>query len=481
MNFILENENIEIPDNNQNEISEEQEDQDSILNPGSIRTLFSNSGTATADTSIVSPEIKDTSSPAPVYTDTSSVKNQGNHQNFISNTEDSSVSDYHEIADQVFNLVNNDSEKCAELKNDIQEGNIESVIQWFNTNVKADELQDLLDTENGQEPSGLIRWLIDNPDYFFKGKFKDIKTLDQLKGNSSDTSKGDSNKEAINKVNHADDQILSIENESSEDDAESSEDENIPVDGKQIIHKRHLLNKVIITINNDDAADYQIYEKYYILKNTELGSIDKLDKIENALDKKKISYYDFTNGSCKIYDSNEVELNRIFESQDLDVRCKDIRKYTENEISSNKIKAANTRTKKKLQKQEDKAENKSKKNKSNALVSTSQSTSQSSKQEKNKTKQIIIYMTDSTFENYVRKLQKMQLWYRAPKITVSVTNTLEERECHVNVTVRKKEKIKDSESFSTSFKRDDEIEDAEKALTEFTHKMNASNFSLENN
>lgn len=471
MKFRLENEEINIP---QSEKTADENAQVSVLNPDSIRTMFANpdSSMPAADMPAVT-EIPDSSfstpETRPVLPETP----------VASPSTDSSTADYHEIADQVFNLVNNDSEKCAELKNDIQEGNIESVIQWFNTNVKADELQDLLDTENGQNPSGLIRWLIDNPDYFFKGQFKDIKTLDQLKGTPADTSRGETGKETIKKVNQVDDQILSTKDESSEDDTESSEDDTIPTDGKRIIHKRHLLNKVIITINNDDVADYQVYEKYYILKNMELGSIDKLDDIENALDKKKISYYDFANGSCKIYDSNEVELNRIFESQDLDVRCKDIRKYTENEISTNKVKSANTKARKKLRKQEGSKENKNSFSKGKNSKSKTNSSAPQSSGDKNKTKQIIIYMTDSTFENYVRKLQKMQLWYKAPKITVSVTNTLEGRECHVNVTVRKKTKTEDAENFSTSFKKGDEMKDAEKALSEFTQKMIATNFSLE--
>ena len=68
------------------------------------------------------------------------------------------------------------------------------------------------------------------------------------------------------------------------------------------------------------------------MKKKELISTENLNRLEDELDSKNISYYDFGKNdtiAIKIYTQNEVQLNRIFEKLDFKARCVDIAHYTD--------------------------------------------------------------------------------------------------------------------------------------------------------
>ena len=74
--------------------------------------------------------------------------------------------DYSEVAEQIFNLIDNDKD----IRNDFfdamavqdQKTAIES---WFNDNVNDNELQDLF--KNGQNKEGFLNWICGQPGNLF--------------------------------------------------------------------------------------------------------------------------------------------------------------------------------------------------------------------------------------------------------------------------------------------------------------------------
>jgi hypothetical protein len=100
--------------------------------------------------------------------------------------------------------------------------------------------------------------------------------------------------------------------------------------GRKKIHLDHSINKVVKKIDDEELVDRVHHEKYYVAKREQLGGPDNLDRLEEELDKQMISYYDFPHVSIKMYESNEVKMNRIFKKLGFKFRCKDIAKYTRN-------------------------------------------------------------------------------------------------------------------------------------------------------
>lgn len=298
--------------------------------------------------------------------------------------------DYSEVAEQIFNLIDNDKD----IRNDFfdamavqdQKTAIES---WFNDNVNDNELQDLF--KNGQNKEGFLDWICGQPGNLFFTKTvpeindQNIKYL-PTKQNMSDEQDRDICQEiesedssimnyrehirksmsdgeyksdeidnddeiqmAIDALDSSEDDDVNIvfniidgsEDDSSdkdfddgsEDDGhEYDEEEDEDVQHKKRIYLDHHVNKVVEEIDKEEKIDRYVHKKYYVMKKKELISTENLNRLEDELDSKNISYYDFGKNdtiAIKIYTQNEVQLNRIFEKLDFKARCVDIAHYTD--------------------------------------------------------------------------------------------------------------------------------------------------------
>lgn len=303
------------------------------------------------------------------------------------------TTDYTEIGEQIFNLVNNDKDKVSSFYSALStdDKNVKPMLkQWFANNVKQNELKDLF--KKGQTETGLYSWLTSDQafHFFHKGEYdqhiitadnvdvlkqkttkeltsnhtkihQDIEDEDEniLTGRESDIKKDMSDGEY--KSNYVDDEdeiemaldimdgseddeadvdiVFSIVDDGSEDDEDndgSDDEEDEIVD--DIIHKRkiqldHHINKVVESIDDEEEIDRYVHKKYYVMKKKELGTTEKMNKLEDELDKENISYYDFGKNdtiAIKIYESNEVKVNRILEKLEFKCRCADIAHYTDN-------------------------------------------------------------------------------------------------------------------------------------------------------
>ena len=303
--------------------------------------------------------------------------------------------DYSEVAEQIFNLIDNDKD----IRNDFfdamavqdQKTAIES---WFNDNVNDNELQDLF--KNGQNKEGFLNWICGQPGNLFFTKTvpeindQNIKYL-PTKQNMSDEQDRDICQEiesedssimnykehirksmsdgeyksdeidnddeiqmAIDALDSSEDDDVNIvfniidgsEDDSSDEDfddgseddghkydEEEDEDEDEDVQHKKRIYLDHHVNKVVEEIDKEEKIDRYVHKKYYVMKKKELISTENLNRLEDELDSKNISYYDFGKNdtiAIKIYTQNEVQLNRIFEKLDFKARCVDIAHYTDN-------------------------------------------------------------------------------------------------------------------------------------------------------
>lgn len=298
--------------------------------------------------------------------------------------------DYSEVAEQIFNLIDNDKD----IRNDFfdamavqdQKTAIES---WFNDNVNDNELQDLF--KNGQNKEGFLNWICGQPGNLFFMKTvpeindQNIKYL-PTKQNMSDEQDRDICQEiesedssimnyrehirksmsdgeyksdeidnddeiqmAIDALDSSEDDDVNIvfniidgsEDDSSDEDFddgseddghEYDEEEDEDVQHKKRIYLDHHVNKVVEEIDKEEKIDRYVHKKYYVLKKKELISTENLNRLEDELDSKNISYYDFGKNdtiAIKIYTQNEVQLNRIFEKLDFKARCVDIAHYTD--------------------------------------------------------------------------------------------------------------------------------------------------------
>ena len=298
--------------------------------------------------------------------------------------------DYSEVAEQIFNLIDNDKD----IRNDFfdamavqdQKTAIES---WFNDNVNDNELQDLF--KNGQNKEGFLNWICGQPGNLFFMKTvpeindQNIKYL-PTKQNMSDKQDRDICQEiesedssimnyrehirksmsdgeyksdeidnddeiqmAIDALDSSEDDDVNIvfniidgsEDDSSDEDFddgseddghEYDEEEDEDVQHKKRIYLDHHVNKVVEEIDKEEKIDRYVHKKYYVMKKKELISTENLNRLEDELDSKNISYYDFGKNdtiAIKIYTQNEVQLNRIFEKLDFKARCVDIAHYTD--------------------------------------------------------------------------------------------------------------------------------------------------------
>lgn len=298
--------------------------------------------------------------------------------------------DYSEVAEQIFNLIDNDKD----IRNDFfdamavqdQKTAIES---WFNDNVNDNELQDLF--KNGQNKEGFLDWICGQPGNLFFTKTvpeindQNIKYL-PTKQNMSDEQDRDICQEiesedssimnyrehirksmsdgeyksdeidnddeiqmAIDALDSSEDDDVNIvfniidgsEDDSSDEDFddgseddghEYDEEEDEDIQHKKRIYLDHHVNKVVEEIDKEEKIDRYVHKKYYVMKKKELISTENLNRLEDELDSKNISYYDFGKNdtiAIKIYTQNEVQLNRIFEKLDFKARCVDIAHYTD--------------------------------------------------------------------------------------------------------------------------------------------------------
>ena len=298
--------------------------------------------------------------------------------------------DYSEVAEQIFNLIDNNKD----IRNDFfdamavqdQKTAIES---WFNDNVNDNELQDLF--KNGQNKEGFLDWICEQPGNLFFTKTvpeindQNIKYL-PTKQNMSDEQDRDICQEiesedssimnyrehirksmsdgeyksdeidnddeiqmAIDALDSSEDDDVNIvfniidgsEDDSSDEDFddgseddghEYDEEEDEDVQHKKRIYLDHHVNKVVEEIDKEEKIDRYVHKKYYVMKKKELISTENLNRLEDELDSKNISYYDFGKNdtiAIKIYTQNEVQLNRIFEKLDFKARCVDIAHYTD--------------------------------------------------------------------------------------------------------------------------------------------------------
>ena len=298
--------------------------------------------------------------------------------------------DYSEVAEQIFNLIDNDKD----IRNDFfdamavqdQKTAIES---WFNDNVNDNELQDLF--KNGQNKEGFLNWICGQPGNLFFTKTvpeindQNIKYL-PTKQNMSDEQDRDICQEiesedssimnyrehirksmsdgeyksdeidnddeiqmAIDALDSSEDDDVNIVfniidgseddgsdedfDDGSEDDGhEYDEEEDEDIQHKKRIYLDHHVNKVVEEIDKEEKIDRYVHKKYYVMKKKELVSTENLNRLEDELDSKNISYYDFGKNdtiAIKIYTQNEVQLNRIFEKLDFKARCVNIAHYTD--------------------------------------------------------------------------------------------------------------------------------------------------------
>lgn len=298
--------------------------------------------------------------------------------------------DYSEVAEQIFNLIDNDKD----IRNDffdamaVQDQKT-AIKSWFNDNVNDNELQDLF--KNGQNKEGFLDWICGQPGNLFFMKTvpeindQNIKYL-PTKQNMSDEQDRDICQEiesedssimnyrehirksmsdgeyksdeidnddeiqmAIDALDSSEDDDVNIvfniidgsEDDSSDEDFddgseddghEYDEEEDEDVQHKKRIYLDHHVNKVVEEIDKEEKIDRYVHKKYYVMKKKELISTENLNRLEDELDSKNISYYDFGKNdtiAIKIYTQNEVQLNRIFEKLDFKARCVDIAHYTD--------------------------------------------------------------------------------------------------------------------------------------------------------
>lgn len=298
--------------------------------------------------------------------------------------------DYSEVAEQIFNLIDNDKD----IRNDFfdamavqdQKTAIES---WFNDNVNDNELQDLF--KNGQNKEGFLNWICGQPGNLFFMKtvpeindqninylptkqnmsdeqYRDIcqeiesedssimnyrehirKSMSDGEYKSDEIDNDDEIQMAIDALDSSEDDDVNIvfniidgsEDDSSDEDFddgseddghEYDEEEDENVQHKKRIYLDHHVNKVVEEIDKEEKIDRYVHKKYYVMKKKELVSTENLNRLEDELDSKNISYYDFGKNdtiAIKIYTQNEVQLNRIFEKLDFKARCVDIAHYTD--------------------------------------------------------------------------------------------------------------------------------------------------------
>lgn len=248
------------------------------------------------------------------------------------NNEEAVSGGYSEVADQLFNLVDNNKEKVDSFYA-MKDGGLqrEEVGKWIDTNIKKQELSDLY--KDGENTDGFVDWITSNPDYFRQDTDTCIQNDDEAEvdleddgSDEDDVASEDELRITDKELEQEDDDIMS----DGEDDG--SEDDEMECHRFRIYlkHIKPIRNPLKDKVDKDEETVRGVHKKYYILTKAELGTQEMLDELEDELDDSAhATYYDFPNVSLKIYHQNEVELNRIFESLGLECRCRDISHYTD--------------------------------------------------------------------------------------------------------------------------------------------------------
>lgn len=284
--------------------------------------------------------------------------------------------DYTEIAEQLFNLVDNDKDKVNDFYNSINvapDKIKENVQRWISNFVKKQELNDLF--KKGENETGLINWISGSQGEEFFGDSNKEYTQENIQRTEIPIEKVTSNKSQIHlDIEDEDEEIMSdsekeIQKDMSDGDYESSDIDNedeiemalqMMDDGsddveilfditgsdnddpeecehKKRIHLDHHINKVVESIDDEEEVDRFVHKKYYVMKKKELESTDRMNELEDELDKEHISYYDFGKNetiAIKIYCQNEVKVNRLLEKLNFKCRCVDIAHYTDDWYST---------------------------------------------------------------------------------------------------------------------------------------------------
>ena len=298
--------------------------------------------------------------------------------------------DYSEVAEQIFNLIDNDKDILNDFFDAMAVQDQKTAIEsWFNDNVNDNELQDLF--KNGQNKEGFLNWICGQPgNQFFTKTVPEIndqninylptkqnmsdeqdrdicqeiesedssimnyredirKSMSDGEYKSDEIDNDDEIQMAIDALDSSEDDDVNIvfniidgsEDDSSDEDfddgseddgPEYDEEEDEDVQHKKRIYLDHHVNKVVEEIDKEEKIDRYVHKKYYVMKKKELISTENLNRLEDELDSKNISYYDFGKNdtiAIKIYTQNEVQLNRIFEKLDFKARCVDIAHYTD--------------------------------------------------------------------------------------------------------------------------------------------------------
>ena len=297
---------------------------------------------------------------------------------------------YTEVAEQLFNLIDNDKDIRNDFFDALAVQNQKPAVRsWFNDNVNDNELQDLF--KNGQNKEGFLDWICsDSGGRFFMETVPEIndqnikylptkqnmsdeqdrdicqeiesedssimnyrehirKSMSNGEYKSDEIDNDDEIQMAIDALDSSEDDDVNIvfniidgsEDDSSDEDFddgseddghEYDEEEDEDVQHKKRIYLDHHVNKVVEEIDKEEKIDRYVHKKYYVMKKKELISTENLNRLEDELDSKNISYYDFGKNdtiAIKIYTQNEVQLNRIFEKLDFKARCVDIAHYTD--------------------------------------------------------------------------------------------------------------------------------------------------------
>ena len=300
---------------------------------------------------------------------------------------------YTEVAEQLFNLIDNDKDIRNDFFDALAVQNQKPAVRsWFNDNVNDNELQDLF--KNGQNKEGFLDWICsDSGGRFFMETVPEIndqnikylptkqnmsdeqdrdicqeiesedssimnyrehirKSMSDGEYKSDEIDNDDEIQMAIDALDSSEDDDVNIvfniidgsEDDSSDEDFDDGseddghkydeeEEEDEDVQHKKRIYLDHHVNKVVEEIDKEEKIDRYVHKKYYVMKKKELISTENLNRLEDELDSKNISYYDFGKNdtiAIKIYTQNEVQLNRIFEKLDFKARCVDIAHYTDN-------------------------------------------------------------------------------------------------------------------------------------------------------
>ena len=224
---------------------------------------------------------------------------------------------YSEIAEQIYNLVDNDQDKInafLSAKASPEEEERKEIERWFDNYVKPDELNDLM--KKGQNKRGLVKWLADDSNNEYLKQHlnvfdistasqdtfvadtssiaREIEDEDDEIYNGYDTNDTDVSISS-NKVDDPDeigaalkaleddpdiDITFELVNLDDSSDDDSSDEESVKTTKKQDkakkisrkkVHLNHSINRLVKKIDDEEIEDRAHHEKYYVAKRDQLG------------------------------------------------------------------------------------------------------------------------------------------------------------------------------------------------------------------